>query len=338
MSKFDAFNFLQAIKDLVTGGGREKDGTTPLLTAGFKRDMNFSLQDMSNDGALTTAATTTIIIPLGAMSTVADGNVYGVAIPFAFTATGTALFRCTVPITTGAKATTLTSRINTTNTTGGVISVAGTYAANATQAASAAYSANNVGTAGQVLNVIASSTTAFTEGAGQVEIQVINNTLLNTLQLAASETNLRVISSPPSTTQVGTVNTVIPRDYDETTDDFTLHLGLAMSGATDTPTVTATAYRKRPGSNIVTVATSVAGKLRSGTAATLSATEQVVVIDFGNNGLLMDDAITIVVTVTAHTTDSVLVYYVEPTYRSTLVAFHESTGGTRDGKNGTFIR
>lgn len=81
--------------------------------------------------------------------------------------------RCATPVTTNAKASNLNLEINTTDLTGGVIALSGTYAQGAAQAGSAV-TGNNVGTAGQSISVEASSTTAFVEGAFWLLIRIQN--------------------------------------------------------------------------------------------------------------------------------------------------------------------
>lgn len=81
--------------------------------------------------------------------------------------------RCAVPVTTGAKASTLNLEINTTNVTGGAIALSGTYAQGAAQAGSAVTAAN-VGTAADSISIEASGTTAFVEGAFWLIISIQN--------------------------------------------------------------------------------------------------------------------------------------------------------------------
>lgn len=252
--KLSAHNFFYVIKQLVMGGGREKDGTTPRNDAGFLKDMNYSLGDLQGDsGAATLTAAT--------------------------------------------------------------------------------------GTASLTINDVTATPTQTLINNNFKSMAVQINAIIAKLNGIAAETNLKISQIPASTNTVGTVNVVIPRDYDELTDSFALHMGVAMSGATDVPGLSATVYKKTPGSSIATVATGVTAKIRGGkTAAALSSAEQVVIFSIDSKGLLMDDALTIVITSDAHTTDNINVYYVQPVYRSTLVAYHESVGGTRDGKDGTFLR
>lgn len=340
-------NFLYALKNIVMGGGVGKDGSTPVNDSGFLKDMNMSLGDLLPDvtdsiaGTVSTTlsantAKQTVLIPLGAMALLVNSQTFELAIPFAFTISSV-LFRDDVAITTGAKAATLTTKINTTALTGGVMAVAGAYATGVTQAGSAV-TALNVGVAGDLINIAVSGVTAFVEGTGHVEVTIVNNDLANALSsinaatgLVASETNLRVFKAVAGTTAVGTVEIVIPRDYDEATDTLNLKILAAMSGATDTPKLTVAAFRKRAGANIVTVHAGLQ------TTTALSSADKAISFNLSRHTLLRDDVITLIITSEAHATDSILVYGVQPSYRSCLVSYAE-TDGTRDGKDGNALR
>lgn len=76
-------------------------------------------------------------------------------------------------VTTGAKAATLTPKINGSAITGGVLALAGTYAAGAVTAAST-ITAANTGTAAQTFSITGSGVTAFTEGNGVIRVKVQN--------------------------------------------------------------------------------------------------------------------------------------------------------------------
>jgi hypothetical protein len=340
-------NFLYGLKNIVMGGGVRTDGSTPVNDSGFLKDMNMSLGDLLPDvtdsiaGTVSTTlsantAKQTIHIPLGAMSLLVNGQLFKVAIPYGYTVSS-ALFRADVAITTGAKAATLTTQINGAALTGGVMAVAGAYATGITQAGTAV-SAGNTGTAGQTLEIAVSGVTAFVEGTGHVEVTIVNNDLANALSsinaatgLVASETNLRVFKAVAGTTAVGTVEIVIPRDYDEATDTLNLKILAAMSGATDTPKLTVAAFRKRAGANIATVHAGLQ------TTTALSSADKAISFNLSRKGLLRDDVITLIITSEAHATDAILVYGVQPSYRSCLVSYAE-TDGTRDGKDGNALR
>jgi hypothetical protein len=130
-------------------------------------------------GVSANAQKQSVIIPIPALSGLANSQVWKIAIPFAFSVTS-ALIRAGVPVTTGSKAATLTVQINGTPVTGGVISAtsAGLGTTGATQAATAITGANT-GTAGQTLEVAVSSVTAFVEGTAQVEFTIVDTDLAN---------------------------------------------------------------------------------------------------------------------------------------------------------------
>lgn len=108
------------------------------------------------------------------LSAIADTNKFGVTVPFAFKLLSTAI-KAQKPATTGSKGTTLTPEIAGTPTTGGVLTLTSlNQTPTNTTTAGTSVSAANVGTAGQVLAVLASSTTAFVEGYSSVEFTVLN--------------------------------------------------------------------------------------------------------------------------------------------------------------------
>jgi hypothetical protein len=127
------------------------------------------------------------VISLDTMSTLANSQVYKLAIPHAFTVLSVT-FRATNPITTGGKAATLTGQVNGAAMTGGVISVSGAYATGATQA-STAVTAGNTGTAGQTVEVAVSAVTTFIEGSGVVEVAVTNTNLANAAATQIAQAN-----------------------------------------------------------------------------------------------------------------------------------------------------
>lgn len=76
-------------------------------------------------------------------------------------------------VTTGAKAATLTPKINGSAITGGVLTPAGTYAAGSVIAGSTVTAANT-GTSAQTFSITASAVTPFTEGNGIIRVRVQN--------------------------------------------------------------------------------------------------------------------------------------------------------------------
>lgn len=128
-------------------------------------------------GVVAAAYKSTVSVAIPSMAALANAQTWKVPIPFAFTVTA-ANFRAGTPITTGAKAATLTTGIAGTPTTGGVIAVAGAYATGAAQAGSA-ITALNTGAAGDTLEFAVSAVTTFAEGSGVVEFTVTNNDMAN---------------------------------------------------------------------------------------------------------------------------------------------------------------
>ena len=96
--------------------------------------------------------------------------------------------RCAAAVTTGSKASTLNLEIGTTNVTGGVISLAGTYAIGAGQAGTA-ITAANTGSATDSFSIEASATTAFVEGAFWLSVSIKNMDTADALASLASKTN-----------------------------------------------------------------------------------------------------------------------------------------------------
>lgn len=125
----------------------------------------------------TVAAQYTLSVYAGTYATIANTHEIGVIIPHNFILRGVGL-RCKIPVTTGSKAATLTARVNGVACTGGVISAtsAGQTPTNTRQSGTA-ITAGNTGTAGQVVSVLVSAVTAFSEGDGYVEFDLTNTSL-----------------------------------------------------------------------------------------------------------------------------------------------------------------
>lgn len=80
---------------------------------------------------------------------------------------------CSAAVTTGGKAASLNLEIGTTDVTGGVIALSGTYALGATQAGTA-ITAANTGAANATISIEATGVTAFTEGAFWLIVKIQN--------------------------------------------------------------------------------------------------------------------------------------------------------------------
>lgn len=330
--KFSANNFLMAVKNLVTGGGRHDDNS-PYNDSGYLHvsdavNLNALLPTASSGAAL--AAKNVITIPIPDMTKLVNSQVWQVAVPYNFQVTSV-LFRDDVAITTGAKAATFTAGIDGVAMTGGVIAVAGTLATGVATNGTAITALNN-GTAGAKLSFTVSSVTTFSEGEGHLEATVVNKDLANTLQGSADETNAVVVKVPAGTTNIGVIAWQVPWDYDEKTD--TLHVRVLASQdtkSTDTNDgLAATAYIKVAGSALG------ADLALTSPTTVLSTTEQFCVFNLYGKGLKADNILYFHLNTNGNNAtvgEEVLIHEIEFVYRSTLVSYHETIDDTLTGAN-----
>lgn len=359
-------NFLSRIKELQTGGGVNASGSV-IEDSGFLKDITLPLTALAGSGAATITDNTTGT----AGSTLAAGAGYQ-TIEFAHTFIGgTSAVEPVTNYTPGFKFKIIKwaavtdvllvgsggSRVANmeigTVDVGTVVSTVTVVEANAavgTVTAGTTVTGANTGTSTDTISIeIASGGTAFTAGKVNFVITLQNMDTAdaiaslaaqsNSSGLDASETNLLVQSFAAGTTAAGSFSIVVPRDYDENTDTLAVKVAAAMAGSSDTTTgISVTVYRKRPGASIATVATAVEGKLSGiSTGADLTTASQVLSFNISRFGLQRDDALTFVFTAQAHATDALLVYSVEPVYRSTLVSYDE-TDDSNTPFNGQSLR
>jgi len=128
-----------------------------------------------------------------------------------------------------------------------------------------------------------------------------------------------VLNAAASITAVAAIPFILPRDYDEAVDVFTVEVVAYMAGATDTPTLTLDPDKQVIGSASSQMAVS-SGSL---TTAALSTTATKYTFSLSANGLLRDTLVKLTLTSGAHTTDALRVLSVRITYRSTLVSYNE---------------
>ncbi len=96
--------------------------------------------------------------------------------------------RCAKVVSTGAKLSNINLEIETTNLTGGVIALAGTYALGAAQAGTA-ITAANTGSATDSFSIEAANTTAFIEGAFVFIVSIQNMDTVDALASLAGKQN-----------------------------------------------------------------------------------------------------------------------------------------------------
>lgn len=138
----------------------------------------------------------------------------------------------------------------------------------------------------------------------------------STPKRASLETNFEGVVVASSQTALGSLQFVIPRDYDETNDELKVRF-LAQSTGTDVPTIDAALYCKREGAAI----SSDLNPIISGAINTVTALADWVEIECSNLGLKPGDAIHVDFTTSAHTSHDANIYGLEVTYRSDLVYF-----------------
>jgi hypothetical protein len=131
--------------------------------------------------------------------------------------------------------------------------------------------------------------------------------------VAAIETNAVAIVAAAGGTANGTFTFVVPDDYADQSDELKIRL-LVVSGGTDVPTQTATAYRKRAGAALTAALTVVASaaiptappRRRSGSSTC-------------RQQPAAGDVLTINLVSGAHATDTVIIHGIQVQYKSGLV-------------------
>lgn len=138
-----------------------------------------------------------------------------------------------------------------------------------------------------------------------------------------TETNGLTVAIAASQTAGGSFMFQVPRDYDETTDEFKIRVLAGLDGTTDVPTLDATIYRKRAG-------TALSADLNPTASTAMSDSSAWKTINGTGLGLRRDDVLSINLVSGSHTTNAVSIHAVEVVYRSTLVSYDEfdSTNAT----------
>lgn len=176
-----------------------------------------------------------------------------------------------------------------------------------------------------------STTIANTAGANPTTAEFENaiasivaqlNSITNHLKGTADETNASVLKVEETVDNIGTIRFVVPRDYDEATDELKMRvLASQITVSTDNDVeLDAQVYVKTAGSALG----SDVGPAAPGTV--LSTTEQWVEFDFTGLSLERDDVVYIkLITNGANDTDGeeILIHDLELVYRSTLVSYDQ---------------
>ncbi len=136
---------------------------------------------------------------------------------------------------------------------------------------------------------------------------------------ASLETVFEGVQSASGTTDGGSLQIVIPRDYDQSVDKLKIRF-LAQSLGTDVPTIDATMYRKREGVAI----TSDLDPTISGAINTVTALADWVEINCDGQGLHPGDAVHFDFTLSAHATHAASFYALEVEYNGTVVYYDKT--------------
>jgi hypothetical protein len=136
--------------------------------------------------------------------------------------------------------------------------------------------------------------------------------------IAAIETNGLAVVAAAGGTQSGSFTFIVPKDYDQISDELKINVVANSAGNADSPTLTATAYRKRAGAALTAALTVVASAAvpKSATPAAIAAERT---IGLSANSLLPGDVLTINLVAGAHATDALNIYSVEVQYKGSIV-------------------
>ena len=133
----------------------------------------------------------------------------------------------------------------------------------------------------------------------------------------AVETSFDALVVTNSQTDGGRLVFNVPRDYDQVEDYLKIRFLAQSAGDTNTPTIDAAIYRKRVG---VALSSDLDPTI-SGAVNSLTDLADYVEIDCSGLGMHPGDALNVVLTTSAHGTDSLHIYGLEVVYKSDLVYY-----------------
>lgn len=131
-----------------------------------------------------------------------------------------------------------------------------------------------------------------------------------------SVNNVPILSSAASNTLITDIGFLVPRDYDEASDQIKVRLLARSGGTTNTPTLTVASSTTQLGSTVGVAGTSVV-------SAAITAVEAAYEFDLSGQGLTRDSILNFTVTASAHTTDTVQIFGIEVVYASCLVSWKD---------------
>lgn len=141
-------------------------------------------------------------------------------------------------------------------------------------------------------------------------------------RFAAVETNFLAVSSIAGQTALGTLNFVLPGDFDRQSPYLQLRLLVASAAAADTPIISPTAYLKRPSTAIKTLTAAATAAVP---ASALPAWRTSLITPATSEApLRAGDSITVNLVTGAHATDAIYLYALAIRYRSVLAPYEDS--------------
>lgn len=162
--------------------------------------------------------------------------------------------------------------------------------------------------------------------------RVIQGININTLRLATGailaadsgnpgrvtlETYFEGVQLPSSQTDLGSLTFNIPRDYDQTVDKLRIRFLANSAGDTNTPTIDAAMYRKRA---LAALSADIDPTISAAVNNNTTKADYVEIVSDGD-GWQPGDAVTVLFTTSAHTTDALNIYGLEVVYASDLVYY-----------------
>jgi hypothetical protein len=188
-------------------------------------------------------------------------------------------------------------------------------------------------------NTLGTVTTAFvnTQIANnfatlQAEITAIKN-VVATLAVPNSESNAAALVVPAGTNQaIASFSFIVPREYDEASDQLGLLAFAALSSASDTCYLTCTPTFLPVGGTATTASVQV-GTAEFGTATLyLTATNQRISFALAGHGVTRGTEVTLQLKQGGPgTSGSIYLYGVQPVWASTIVSYNETDGTGPDG-------
>ena len=354
---FNPSNFLAWIKNLVTGGGVHKDGTTPYHDSGYLRERPVPVEELYVAVGLTNLTDNS--------GGAASGTIAVVTLPDALTDNGGgAAHDDTVAVMTPAVAITDNSGgVDPANNTIAVVTNPNCAAwdgatvfptaaqATAFDAALTAIKAAVAQIAAK-LNVTTTAVTAIKDNFKEVtnfqtanraafasiknaeadfaaKIAALNTAMSGTAAMSLVEVNALAYKIPATINDIGHVHFIVPRDYDEATDTLKIRvLADMVSVAVDTDVqLDAQVYVKHPGSALS------ADKNPTKPTTILSATAQWLEFCLSRYGLKWGDVVDFKLITDGHNDtagEEVCIRAIVPVYRSTLVSYNERDSSGND--------